>query len=113
MYISHIRIVGMLHIEETMKNWGVELTAEWKGLAKVEIQKGIFQGNALSPLIFVIAMKPLNHILQKYTSGYKQTKSQGNASYLMHMQIKKKIGTLGEKETYIIRENWKLTPSNK
>ena len=28
-------------------------------------------GNALSPLLFVIAMMPLNHILWKFTAGYK------------------------------------------
>ena len=58
-------------IENTTKNWIQELVAGWKSLAKVKIQGGIFQGDALSPLIFVIAMFPLKHILGKYKSGYK------------------------------------------
>ena len=58
-------------IEKNMKNWTVELTAGGKSLAETKIQRVIFQGDALSPLIFIIAMMPLNHILRKYTAGYK------------------------------------------
>ena len=46
-------------IEKAMKNWKVELTARGKGLAEVKIQRGIFQEDILSPLLFVIAMMPL------------------------------------------------------
>ena len=45
-----------------MKNWRVELTAGGKSLAETKIQRGIFQGDALSPLLFIIALVPLNHI---------------------------------------------------
>ena len=49
-------------IEKTMKNWRVKLTAGGKSLDVVKIQKGIFQGDVLSPLLFVIAIMLLNHI---------------------------------------------------
>ena len=65
---------GIKFIGETMKNYRVEMTAERKCLAEVKIQRGIFQGDALSPLLFIIAMMPLNHILRKCTAGYKLTK---------------------------------------
>ena len=58
-----------------MKNWRVELTTGRKSLAEVKIQRRIFQGDALSPLIFVIAMILLNHIHRKCTVVYKLTKS--------------------------------------
>ena len=63
-------------IEKTMQTCRVELTAGGKSLAEVKIQRGIYQGDALLPLLFVTAMMPLNHILRKCTAGYKLSKSQ-------------------------------------
>ena len=65
-------------IEKTMETWRVELTAGGRSLAVVKIQGGIFQKDALWPLLFVIAIIQLNQILRKCTSGYKLTKSQEN-----------------------------------
>ena len=72
-------------IEETMKNWREELTAEGESLAEMKIQRCIFQGDALSPLLFIIATVPLNHILRKCTSGYKPTESQEKIHLRMYM----------------------------
>ena len=72
-------------IEKTMKDWRVELTAGGKSLAEAKIQKSIFQGDALSPLLFVIAMMPLNHILGKCIAGYKSNKSQEKINRLIYM----------------------------
>ena len=58
-------------IEQTIKTWRVELIAGGRSIAKTKIQRGIFQGDALSPLLFIIARMPLNHILRKCTAGYK------------------------------------------
>ena len=70
-------------IEKTMKNWRVELTAGGKGLDETKIRRGICQGDALSPLLFIIAMMPLNHILRKCTAGYKPSRSQEKINLLM------------------------------
>ena len=58
------------------KTTGTSRTAGGKSLVEVKIPRGIFQDGALSPLLFVIVMIPLNHILRKYTVGYKLSKLQ-------------------------------------
>ena len=72
-------------IEKTMETWRVELTARGKSLAKVKIQRGSFQGDILSPLLFVNAMMPLNYIFRKCTDEYKLTKSQETINHLVYM----------------------------
>ena len=52
-----------------MKNRREELAAEGESLTKVKIQKGIFPGDALLPLLSLIAMMPLNYIIRKCTVG--------------------------------------------
>ena len=56
-------------IDKTMKTWRVELTAGGRRLTEAKIQRGVFQGDALSLLLFMIVMMPLNHILRKCTAG--------------------------------------------
>ena len=68
-----------------MKNWRVELTAGGKSLAETKVQRGIFPGDGLSPILFIIAMMPLNHILRKCTAGYKLSRSQEKIDHLMYM----------------------------
>ena len=62
-------------IEKTMQTWRVELTEGGQSLAEVKIQRVIFQGDALSPILVVLAMMPLNDILRKCTAGYKLSES--------------------------------------
>ena len=52
-------------IDKTMKTWRVELKARGRRLVESKIQRGIFQGDALLPLLFIITMMPLNHILSR------------------------------------------------
>ena len=68
-----------------MKTWIVELIAGGRSLAEIMIQRGIFQGNALSPLLFIIGLMPLKHIFRKCTTGYKLSRSQEKIDHLMYM----------------------------
>ena len=88
-------------IDKTMKTWRVELTAGGRRLAEAKIQRGIFQGDALSPLLFLIAMMPLNHILRKCTAGYKLIRSQQKVNHLMYMDDIK-LFAKNEKELEIL-----------
>ena len=56
-------------IRKSMKNWNTNLTyGEY--LANFNIRRGIFQGDSLSPMLFMICMIPLSQILTKLKSGY-------------------------------------------
>ena len=68
-----------------MKTRRRELSAGGKRLTEVKIQRGVFQEDALSPLLFFIAMMPLNHKLGKCMGGYKLTKSQEKINHIMYM----------------------------
>ena len=61
------------------------MTAGGKSSAETKIQKGIFQGDARSPLLFIVAMMPLNHILIKCTAGYKLGRSQEKINHPTYM----------------------------
>ena len=68
-------------------------------LARVNIQRGIFQGDTLSPLLFVIGLIPLSHILRKVNAGYQLGKGQHKKiNHLLFMDDLKLYGNSG-KET--------------
>ena len=68
-------------IHEKLESW----TAGGKSLAETKIQRGILQGDALSPLLFTIVMMPLNHILRKCKAGHKLSQSQEKINHLLYM----------------------------
>ena len=71
-------------------------------MAETKIQRGIFQGDAQSPLLFIIAMMPLNHKLRKCTAGYKLSRLQEKVNHLMYMDdIKLFAKNEKEQETLI------------
>ena len=61
------------------------LTARGRSIAQTKIQRGIFQGDAQSPLLFIIAMMPLNHIPWKFAAEYKLRRSQKKINHLIYM----------------------------
>ena len=72
-------------IEKSMKTSKVELTTGGRSLAEVKVQRGIFQGDSLSPLLFIITKMPLNHRDRKCTARYKLSESQEKINHLMYM----------------------------
>ena len=82
-----------------MKNWKVELAKVGKTIAEVKIQRGSFQGDALSLLQFEITTMPLNYVLRKCTESNKFIKSQEKINHLLYTDdlkvfAKKQLDTL-------------------
>ena len=103
--INSLKIYKISHevinfIEKTMKTWRVELTAGGRSLAETKIQTGIFQ-DSQSPLLFIIAVMPLNHILRKCITGYKLSRSEEKINHLMYTDDKLFAKNEKEQETFI------------
>ena len=69
----------------SMQGWRTELTCCNESLGQVRFRRGIFQGDSLSPLLFVIAMIPLNLILRKMKIGYQFSSNKEQINHLMFM----------------------------
>ena len=52
----------------SMEKWKVMLCSGNSELGEVEIKRRIFQGDSLSPLMFVLALIPLSLILRQHMS---------------------------------------------
>merc|ERR1711911_225066 len=55
----------------SMDNWRTQLMGNGTILGTVNIERGIFQGDSLSPLLFVMIMIPLSRRLNSTDLGYK------------------------------------------
>ena len=57
-------------LKKSMEKWKTELTAYGKSLGSIAIKRGIFQGDSLPSLLFILCMIPLTMILRKAKAGY-------------------------------------------
>ena len=87
---------------ETMKTLKVELAAKARNLAEAKIQSGIFQGNALSLLLFIISMIPLNHILRKCTAGYRLSRYDEKINHLKYTNEIKLLSKIEKEQETLI-----------
>ena len=58
-------------IKTSMSHWKTTLMVNNKEISPVAIKCGIYQGDALSPLLFCICLNPLSDIIKKSEYGYK------------------------------------------
>ena len=63
----------------------VDLTCNSQSLGGVDIKRGIFQGDSLSPLLFVLCLIPLTVILHKLESAYQFSSNKENINHLLFM----------------------------
>ena len=74
-----------LFLSESMKAWRFDLTCNNQSLGRVDIKRGIFQGDSLSPLLFVLCLIPLTLILHKSESAYQFSSTKEKINHLLFM----------------------------
>ena len=79
-------------ISNSMANWKMVLTSGGTDLGQVDIRRGIFQGDSLSPLLFVSIMLPLTLVLRKMRAGYRFVKNMKPVNHLLLMDDLKLYG---------------------
>ena len=62
-------------LPKNMQQWRLSLTTNGEDLGEVNVRRGIFQGDSLLPLLFVLSMVPLSLILKKVNLCYKWGKT--------------------------------------
>ena len=71
-------------IIERLSLFGIELWINSE-LGEVEIKRGIFQGDSLFSLVFVLALIPLSLILRKAKAAYEFSESKEKINHLLLM----------------------------
>ena len=66
-----LHITYRIFLAKNMESWQMILMSGNEELARVNIQRGIFQGDTLSPILFVIGLIPLSHTLRKVNEDTK------------------------------------------
>ena len=68
-----------------MKSWRVKLISGEENLGKVNIRQGIFQGDSLSPLVFVVCLGPLIYIFRDAAPRYDFASNGQKVNHLVFM----------------------------
>ena len=100
-------IVGL--IKQSLNKWKTNLYADGKLLGSVPIRRGIFQGDAFSPLLFVIALLPLTHILRETGMGYQLEKNGAKVNHLFFMDDLKMFGKNDKEIDSLIKTVWQCS----
>ena len=72
-------------LKKSMGVWKTQLTINNEVIGDCNIRRGIFQGDSLSPLLFIIAMLPLSKILNNTKKGFKLSQDSGKMNHLLYM----------------------------
>ena len=81
--------------QKSMDQWMLSLTSSGEDLGDIEVKRGIFRGDSLSPLLFVLSMIPLSLILRKVNASY----DWGGKEYkLNHLLLMDNLELFGKSE---------------
>ena len=79
-------------LSDTMSKWKTILTSSGTRSAEVNIRRGIFKGDSLSPLLFIVAMIPVTRVLERMEIGYQLKKGGSRINQLIFMDDIKLFG---------------------
>ena len=77
--------------------------ANGEDLREVNVKRGIFQGDSLSPLMFVLSMVPLSLILKKVNACYKWGKKEYKLNHLLFIDDLKLYAKKEEQTNTLVR----------
>ena len=80
-------------LKSTMIDWKTKLISGDINLGEVNINRGIFQGDCLSPLLFVKTLIPLTLVLRQMKQGYSFQKVKSKLNHLLFMDDLKLYGS--------------------
>ena len=83
-------------LKRSMQSWRMVMFSGKNKLGKVNIRRGIFQGDSLSPLLFVVALIPVTIILRTLKQGYSFGKGKERLNHLLFMDDLKLYGSNDE-----------------
>ena len=90
-------------LEKSMEQWKLSLTSNGEDLGEVDMKRAIFQGDSLSPLLFVLNMVPLSLILRKVNASYEWGKKQYKLNHLLVMDDLKLFSESEEQTNTLVR----------
>ena len=90
-------------LQKNMQQWRLSLTANGEDLGEVNATREIFQGDSLSPLMFVLSMVPLSLILKKVNACYKWEKKEYKLNHLLFMDDLKLYAKSEEQTNTLVR----------
>ena len=68
-----------------MEQWKLLLRSNGEDLEEVDVKRGIFQGDSLSPLLLVLSIIPLSLILRKVNASIERGKKEYMLNHLLFM----------------------------
>ena len=72
-------------LEKSMEQWKLSLTSNGEDIGEVNVKRGIFQGDSLSSLLFVLSIVPLSLIFRKVNASYEWGNKEYKLNHLLFM----------------------------
>jgi len=109
--LESVTLVGIAEnikrlLQNSMGNWKTQLNAYGTMLGEVNVRRGIFQGDSLPPLLFVIAIIPLTRMLRQCDTGYQLGDGHRKINHLLFMDDLKLYGRNDREIESLVHTVW-------